>query len=235
MTSILLLVFIFAFAGCQPYPNITSGGTQTDTGQSTQNTTSDDATINETINVESDNENDSSKAPDDAVYAPSHIATINVKDYGPITVELYSDVAPETVRNFVSLAESGFYNGLTFHRIIDGFMIQGGDPNGNGTGGSSENVTGEFSSNGFENNLSHVRGTISMARSSDPNSGSSQFFIVQTDSTFLDGEYAAFGTVIDGMDIVDAISEDAHPVDDNGTIIPEEQPVIESITIEQIG
>ena len=161
----------------------------------------------------------------------THHAEIEVKDYGTIEVELDADSAPVTVTNFVKLAQDGFYDGLTFHRIIDGFMIQGGDPNGDGTGGSDENIKGEFSNNGVENNISHTRGTISMARAQDPDSGSSQFFIVQADSTFLDGDYAGFGHVTEGMDIVDKICEDAKPTDDNGTISKEEQPVIEKVTI----
>ena len=160
-----------------------------------------------------------------------HHAQINVKDYGEIQVELDADTAPITVTNFVKLAQEGFYDGLTFHRIMDGFMVQGGDPLGNGTGGSDENIKGEFSNNGVENNISHTRGVISMARAMDPDSASSQFFIVHEDSTFLDGDYAGFGHVTEGMDVVDAICKDAKPTDDNGTIKPEEQPVIESITI----
>ena len=115
--------------------------------------------------------------------------------------------------------------------MTDGFMIQGGDPNGDGTGGSEENIKGEFSNNGVDNDISHTRGTISMARASDPDSASSQFFIVQADSTFLDGDYAGFGHVTEGMDIVDKICEDAKPTDDNGTIPSDQQPVIEKITI----
>jgi peptidyl-prolyl cis-trans isomerase B (cyclophilin B) len=160
-----------------------------------------------------------------------YLAEINVKDYGTITVELDEGIAPETVKNFVKLANEGFYDGLTFHRIIEGFMIQGGDPNGNGTGGSDETIKGEFLANGFNNTLSHTRGVISMARSSAYDSASSQFFIMQEDGTYLDGQYAAFGTVIDGMDVVDAIAEQAEPTDNNGTIESDEQPVIESITI----
>ena len=161
----------------------------------------------------------------------THHAEIEVKDYGTIEVELDADSAPVTVTNFVKLAQDGFYDGLTFHRIIEGFMIQGGDPNGDGTCGADENIKGEFSNNGVENNISHTRGTISMARAQDPDSGSSQFFIVQADSTFLDGDYAGFGHVTEGMDIVDKICEDAKPTDDNGTISKEEQPVIEKVTI----
>ena len=161
----------------------------------------------------------------------THHAEIEVKDYGTIDVELDADTAPITVTNFVKLAQEGFYDGLTFHRIMDGFMIQGGDPNGDGTGGSEENIKGEFSNNGVDNDISHTRGTISMARASDPDSASSQFFIVQADSTFLDGDYAGFGHVTEGMDIVDKICEDAKPTDDNGTIPSDQQPVIEKITI----
>lgn len=155
----------------------------------------------------------------------TYTARIDVKDYGTITVELDQDTAPITCANFVELANSGFYDGLTFHRIEPGFVIQGGDPEGTGYGGSDHEIVGEFSENGHENNLSHKRGTISMARSEDPDSASSQFFIVHEDSTFLDGKYAAFGTVTEGMDVVDAICEDAS----NGTL--SENPVINSITI----
>ena len=161
----------------------------------------------------------------------THHAEIEVKDYGTIDVELDADTAPITVTNFVKLAQEGFYDGLTFHRIMEGFMIQGGDPNGDGTGGSEENIKGEFSNNGVDNDISHTRGTISMARASDPDSASSQFFIVQADSTFLDGDYAGFGHVTEGMDIVDKICEDAKPTDNNGTITSDQQPVIEKITI----
>ena len=162
-----------------------------------------------------------------------YTAVIDIADYGAITLDLDGDSAPLTVANFVKLAKDGFYDGLTFHRIMDGFMMQGGDPNGNGTGGSDETIPGEFSANGYDNPISHTRGTISMARAQDPNSASSQFFICQADSTFLDGSYAAFGRVTDGMDVVDAICADAQPTDDNGTIPPEAQPVINSVTIQE--
>lgn len=158
-------------------------------------------------------------------------AQISVKDYGTITMALDETIAPTTVENFVSLVKEGFYDGLTFHRIMDGFMIQGGDPLGNGTGGSDETIRGEFAANGFDNPITHVRGAVSMARSQDMDSASSQFFLVQADSTFLDGQYAGFGYVTDGMDVVDAICKDAEPVDSNGTIPKEQQPVIESIVI----
>ena len=163
-----------------------------------------------------------------------YTAVIDIRDYGTVTLELDGDSAPITVANFVKLAKDGFYDGLTFHRIMDGFMMQGGDPKGNGTGGSEETIPGEFSANGCDNPISHTRGTISMARAQDPNSASSQFFICQADCSFLDGEYAAFGHVTEGLDVVDAVCAAARPTDDNGTIPAEEQPVIESITIEDI-
>lgn len=161
----------------------------------------------------------------------THHAEIDIKDYGVIKVELNGDVAPITVANFINLANSHFYDGLTFHRIIDGFMMQGGDPLGNGTGGSENTIKGEFSQNGVENNLSHTRGAISMARSTDMDSASSQFFIVQSDSKYLDGQYACFGYVTDGMDIVDEICKNAVTTDSNGSVSAENQPVINSITI----
>ena len=160
-----------------------------------------------------------------------HHVAITVRDYGTITVELDADAAPITVQNFLDLADSGFYDGLTFHRIIEGFMIQGGDPEGTGMGGSGKTIKGEFSANGVENPLSHTRGAISMARSSAMDSASSQFFIVQKDSTGLDGQYACFGYVTDGMDVVDAIAADAQPTDGNGTIPADQQPVIESVKV----
>lgn len=160
-----------------------------------------------------------------------HHVTIDVQDYGTISLELDADTAPISVTNFINLAKDGFYDGLTFHRIISGFMIQGGDPKGNGTGGSDQTIKGEFSENGVENNISHVRGTISMARANDPDSASSQFFIVHEDSTFLDGQYAAFGHVTDGMDVVDAICENTPVQDNNGTVKAADQPVITSVTV----
>ena len=159
-------------------------------------------------------------------------AVIEIEGYGTITLELDASAAPVTTENFVSLAREGFYDGLTFHRIIEGFMIQGGDPDGNGTGGSEQTIKGEFRENGVENSLSHTRGVISMARSNDYDSASSQFFIVHEDSTFLDGSYAAFGYVKEGMEVVDAICADAEPIDRDGFIAPENQPVIQSITIQ---
>lgn len=158
-------------------------------------------------------------------------AVITVENYGDIELELYGDKAPITVKNFIDLSSEGFYDGLTFHRIIDGFMIQGGDPNANGTGGSGKNIKGEFESNGVENDISHVRGVISMARSNDMDSASSQFFIVQEDSTYLDGDYAAFGKVTSGMEIVDKIAKETEVSGYNGEVDKENQPVITKITV----
>lgn len=160
-----------------------------------------------------------------------HHAEIEVKDYGTIALELDADTAPISVTNFIRLAKDGFYDGLTFHRIIKGFMIQGGDPRGNGTGGSDQTIKGEFSKNGVENDISHERGVISMARSNDPDSASSQFFIVHEDSPSLDGSYAAFGHVTEGIEIVDKICEDIPVQDNNGTVAPDDQPVITSIKV----
>lgn len=156
---------------------------------------------------------------------------IHVKDYGVITAELEPEIAPITVDNFLTLAKDGFYDGLTFHRIISGFMIQGGDPLGTGMGGSEEMIKGEFSKNGVDNPLSHTRGALSMARAQDMDSASSQFFIVHEDSTFLDGDYAAFGYVTDGMDVVDKICKAVKTEDSNGSVKKENQPVIEKIEV----
>ena len=185
--------------------------------------TNEDEKINSTSNKE--------KEVDNMYMVGKHNVNIEIKNYGTIELELDADVAPLTVANFAKLVNEGFYNGLTFHRIIDGFMIQGGDPKGYGTGGSSENITGEFSLNGIQNSISHVRGTISMARARAYNSASSQFFIVHEDSTFLDGQYAGFGKVTKGIEIVDKICEDIQVEDDNGTVLAENQPVIEKITM----
>ena len=205
-------------------------------GNSNDTTVSDDDYIEDSVTEATDSSDttdatDGSTATGELDADTVYYADIAVENYGTITVQLDQSVAPITVANFVELAESGFYDGLTFHRIYSGFMIQGGDPEGDGTGGSDEEIVGEFASNGYENTLSHTRGVISMARSDDYDSASSQFFIVHEDSDFLDGEYAAFGWVTEGMDIVDAICEDAEPYNDNGMIYAEDQPVITSITI----
>lgn len=162
----------------------------------------------------------------------TYYADIEIENYGNITVKLDQSAAPITVDNFVTLAQSGFYDGLTFHRIMENFMMQGGNPNGNGTGGSGKNIAGEFVKNGYNNTLSHTRGAISMARSSKYDSASSQFFIVHQDcADSLDGLYAVFGYVTEGMEVVDAVCTAAQPIDNNGTIPADEQPVIKTITI----
>lgn len=185
----------------------------------------------EDVNENSSEIEDNSGLPE----VGNYLATIDIADYGVIELELYGSVAPLTVTNFVNLVNDGFYDGLTFHRIIDGFMIQGGDPLGTGMGGSENTIVGEFAANGVDNTLSHKRGVISMARSQDYNSASSQFFIVHEDSTFLDGQYAAFGEVVSGMDVVDAICDSVTVEDDNGTVLKENQPVISSITVEKVN
>ena len=196
----------------------------------TENSTKENNTENKAENIQ--NNQISNESEENNMYSTGkHHAEIVVKNYGTIALELDADVAPITVENFANLVNEGFYNGLTFHRIISGFMIQGGDPLGNGTGGSSKTIKGEFASNGVKNSISHVRGTISMARSSMPNSASSQFFIVHKDSTFLDGQYAAFGTVTSGMEVVDKICAETAVEDDNGTISEDNQPVIEYIKV----
>lgn len=159
------------------------------------------------------------------------IVTITMENDEKILIQLDSSVAPNTVANFVSLVEKGFYDGIIFHRVIPDFMIQGGDPEGNGTGGAEYTVKGEFSENGFENNLKHDRGVISMARSNDPNSASSQFFIMVKESSHLDGKYAAFGKVIEGMEVVDAIVS----VERDGADKPLKDQTMKSVTVDTKG
>ena len=166
---------------------------------------------------------------DNSLLQGNFYVQIDIQDYGTITAELYADTAPITVKNFLKLVDEKFYDGLTFHRIISGFMIQGGDPKGNGTGGSDENIQGEFAANGVQNDLKHVRGVLSMARSQNMNSASSQFFIMHEDAPHLDGQYAAFGKVLTGMDVVDAIRENTPVQDYNGTVARDDQPVITRI------
>ena len=219
--TVWLLTLAFAatmLAGC---------GSKTDTTETTE-TTEVTSAADETSDGAADTADTSEN---EELLTGLHHVTIDVQDYGTISLELDADTAPISVTNFINLANEGFYDGLTFHRIISGFMIQGGDPNGNGTGGSEKTIKGEFSANGVENDISHVRGVISMARANDPDSASSQFFIVHEDSTFLDGQYAAFGHVTDGMDVVDAICENTPVQDNNGTGKAADQPVITSITV----
>jgi peptidyl-prolyl cis-trans isomerase B (cyclophilin B) len=223
LSGILLaaMLVMVCVAGC--------GNSNNSSDSVTTNNTEDSSQASETTESPETTEASDSTEKDGELLSGKYYAVITVKKYGKIKVELDADVAPITVTNFVKLVNEGFYDGLTFHRIISGFMIQGGDPLGNGTGGSDETIKGEFSANGVENSISHVRGTISMARSSDYDSASSQFFIMHEDYTGLDGQYAAFGTVLDGMDVVDKICEETPVTDDNGTVESDNQPVIKSI------
>ncbi|NLJ57366.1 MAG: peptidylprolyl isomerase [Tissierellia bacterium] len=182
-------------------------------------------------NNQAENENNMENLNLDEDFVASHKIEIQVENYGSIFVELDANSAPITVNNFIELANDGFYDGLTFHRIIKGFMIQGGDPLGNGTGGSDHKIKGEFADNGVDNQLKHVRGAISMARSLEYDSASSQFFIVHEDSPHLDGQYAAFGYVTEGMEIVDKICEETKVEDRNGRVNPKNQPFIKSIKV----
>ena len=229
---IVMLVAIGIYAvinsNSQSKKQLEENSTNIEGTTNTENSTKENNTENKDENIQ--NNQISNESEENNMYSTGkHHAEIVVKNYGTIVLELDADVAPITVENFANLVNEGFYNGLTFHRIISGFMIQGGDPLGNGTGGSSKTIKGEFASNGVKNSISHVRGTISMARSSMPNSASSQFFIVHQDSTFLDGQYAAFGTVTSGMEVVDKICADTAVEDDNGTVAKNNQPVIEKI------
>ena len=231
---IVMLVAIGIYAvinsNSQSKKQLEENSTNIEGTTNTENSTKENNTENKDEYIQ--NNQISNESEENNMYSTGkHHAEIVVKNYGTIVLELDADVAPITVENFANLVNEGFYNGLTFHRIISGFMIQGGDPLGNGTGGSSKTIKGEFASNVVKNSISHVRGTISMARSSMPNSASSQFFIVHQDSTFLDGQYAAFGTVTSGMEVVDKICADTAVEDDNGTVAKNNQPVIEKITI----
>lgn len=170
--------------------------------------------------------------------AQNPIATITMEDGGVIKLELYPEIAPNTVKNFIHLANSGFYDGVIFHRVIEGFMIQGGDPDGRGTGGPGYRIKGEFSNNNHKNDLSHERGVISMARQGNPyfpasayNTAGSQFFIMHADSDFLDGDYAAFGKVIEGMDVVDRIAT----TETDGSDRPLEMQPMQSVRVDTFG
>lgn len=225
MKKIILIAIsilsIMTLIGCAVKVTKTSNNTNKET---TVNDTAVETEVNNNTTVE-ETQNNNNRGKDIVK------AELKIKDYGVIELELYKDIAPVTVENFVNLVKNDFYDGLTFHRIINGFMIQGGDPLGNGRGGSKDKIFGEFASNGFNNTLPHDRGVISMARSDDPNSASSQFFIMHQKAPHLDGDYAAFGKVTSGIEVVDEICENVIPVDRNGTVLKEDQPVIEYIKI----
>lgn len=245
--AVCAVVGIGVFFATRPDDNGNANGSGTGTGtntNTTQNTTSQN-TGNLTSSDKNENSttNNNTQVDSSVVTKPlieldksvDYYATIDIADYGTIKVKLNQEVAPVTVSNFVSLAQKGFYDGLTFHRIMEDFMMQGGAPDGDGTKGAGYNIVGEFTSNDHENNLSHTRGAISMARSTAYNSASSQFFICHEDSLWLDGDYAVFGYVTEGMDVVDAVCEKSKPTDNNGTIKPEEQPVITSVKITTVA
>ena len=175
---------------------------------------------------------------EDTMNAQNPIATITMEDGGVIKLELYPEIAPNTVKNFIHLANSGFYDGVIFHRVIEGFMIQGGDPDGRGTGGPGYRIKGEFSNNNHKNDLSHERGVISMARQGNPyfpasayNTAGSQFFLMHADSDFLDGDYAAFGKVIEGMDVVDRIAT----TETDGSDRPLETQTMQNVRVDTFG
>ena len=159
------------------------------------------------------------------------IVTIEMNDGQIIKAELYPEIAPNTVNNFVTLINSGYYNGICFHRVISGFMIQGGDPKGTGTGGPGYCIKGEFTNNGFKNNLKHTRGVLSMARTMMPNSAGSQFFIMHEDAPYLDGQYASFGKVIEGLEVVDSIANCETDWSDR----PVEEKVMKKVTVDTFG
>ena len=225
----IMALVVCMFAGCGSKKSNTSSNANSGTSSSESAKQEETAVPESTESTDAGS--DISSSDDIKQLSGKHHVVIKVKKYGNIKVELDADTAPISVTNFINLAKKGFYDGLTFHRIIDGFMIQGGDPSGDGTGGSDTKIKGEFADNGVTNNLSHTRGAISMARSSSNNSASSQFFIVHKDSTYLDGKYACFGYVTEGMDVVDKICKEVKPVDDNGKVNKNEQPVIEKITV----
>ncbi len=197
--------------------------TLTGCGSNSQNSD----TVDETETEVSESDNSSASGDESAKEQNKINVVMEVNGGQKVEMELYPDVAPKTVDNFVNLVNSGFYNGLTFHRVIKDFMIQGGDPTGTGTGGSDQTIEGEFASNGFENDLKHERGVISMARTSDPNSATSQFFIMTEDTPSLDGDYAAFGRVTSGMDQIDKIEA----VETDANDKPVENQVIEKIYV----
>jgi len=201
--TLLAALMATSLAGCGSSTSFTSSDSETETENTAAEPSGEDDLIHDTVYVEMD-----------------------IEDYGKVVLELDGSQAPITVTNFVNLVNSQFYDGLTFHRIMDGFMVQGGDPTGTGFGGSSQTIKGEFAQNGVENNISHKTGVISMARSSNMDSASSQFFICVADDEFLDGSYAAFGHVSEGLDVMMQIAKDAEPIDDNGTIPAENQPKI---------
>ncbi|MBQ6696499.1 MAG: peptidylprolyl isomerase [Lachnospiraceae bacterium] len=218
------LVVACVLCGCGQGDNVTTSQTTATSGNKGA------AQSGGTDNVQNSSTSQDGET-DTVLLSGKHRVNIIIKDKGTIKVELDADAAPITVTNFVNLAKDGFYDGVVFHRIIEDFMMQGGDPTGTGNGGSGTTIKGEFAINGVKNNLSHTRGAISMARSSKNDSASSQFFIVHEDSFHLDGQYACFGYVTEGMEIVDDICENTEGGDANGIIPEANRPVIETIEV----
>lgn len=217
LVALMAVCLAFTFVGC---------------GQSSNNTSNGQEEVVESTAPSEETSNSQESTGEAVPIATTPVATIVVKDYGTITLELYPELAPNTVNNFIELANSGFYDGLIFHRIIKDFMIQGGDPQGIGIGGPGYSIAGEFADNGYEQNtLSHEKGVISMARSNDPDSAGSQFFITSADSTYLDRQYAAFGKVTTGLEVVDVIQN----VETGANDKPLVDVVIESIRVETNG
>lgn len=221
---ISMLLISFVLIGCQSDKEET--GTKKDDTE-----TEKEVGAGEVEEEEQNQEEQESEEIEGANDGALPVVTLTMENGGEILLELYPNTAPNSVDNFIELIDAGYYDGVIFHRVIPGFMIQGGDPEGTGMGGPGYTIPGEFSLNGFENDLSHERGVVSMARSQHPDSAGSQFFIVVEDSTFLDGEYAAFGKVIEGMEVADEIVQ----VDRDELDMPDEEQVIESMTVELNG
>lgn len=218
----LILVLTFVFCGCSNTLTTTSGTTTAPAGENDY-VFSDDKNTAAASTAAQTTEKEENKV---SASSGSKVK-FTMENGGEFIVELYPQYAPETVANFVKLVEEGFYDGLTFHRVVDGFMAQGGDPMGTGMGGSDEEIYGEFADNGFaQNTLSHQRGVISMARSSNPDSASSQFFICYDDASFLDGSYAAFGKVIEGMEVVDSFLEGKRVYGSDGALSKPVDPIV---------
>lgn len=241
----------------KPENNVNSGDSQDyvsgEIVDNNENNNKEDQSSGEIIN-NNENNNKANESSGDKAKTENPVVTMEIENLGTVKIVLYPDVAPITVNNFISLINQGFYNGLIFHRVIPGFMAQGGDPSGDGTGGPGYSIKGEFNANGVTNNISHKRGVLSMARSQGNDTAGSQFFIVTTDSTYLDGQYAAFGEVIEGMDVIDSVvnskvikrSSDIDPLLQYADVEeyikqmsvadrPVEPPVIKSMTVETFG
>ena len=231
MAAVLLL----AAVGCSnSYANTMTNATDLTSRQGTEDNSHTEANPNDASDGKSAAQEPNTTEEDPTV-DKNPIATITMKDGGVMKLELYPDMAPNTVKNFIALANAGFYDGLTFHRIYAGFMIQGGDPEGNGTGGPGYSIKGEFAANGVDNTISHKRGVISMARAQDPDSAGSQFFIMHADGPFLDGQYAAFGMLIEGFTTLDAIAATPTTYQGREKSLPLVDVVIESIRVDTFG